>query len=122
MEMEKIMIVDDSAFMRGRIRGMLKHAGFENFIEAANGTEAVEQYVRERPALTIMNITMPGMDGLQALKTITAVDPQAKIIMCTAISQESIMEQAIRDGANDYIVKPFDASRMIEAVKKQVGK
>lgn len=119
--MKKIMIVDDSAYMRGNIRGMLKHAGFETFIEAANGTQAVEQYIKERPAVTILDITMQGMDGLQALKTIMAVDSQAKIIMCTAISQESIMVQAMSDGARDYIVKPFDASRLIEAVKEHMS-
>lgn len=119
--MDKIMIVDDSAFMRKYIKTILRRAGFQTFIDAANGTEAVEQYVKEKPAVTLMDITMPGMDGLQALETIIKLDSQAKVVMCTAMSQESIMVRALHTGAKDYIVKPFQEARVIEAVKKQIG-
>ena len=119
--MAKILIVDDAAFMRMMIKEILTKNGYEVVAEAANGVEAVELYKSHQPDLVTMDITMPEMDGIEAVKQIKAVNPAAKVIMCSAMGQQSMVMDAIKAGANDFIVKPFQADRVLEAVKKIVG-
>ena len=119
--MAKILIVDDVAFMRMMIKDILTKNGYEVVAEAANGVEAVELYKSHQPDLVTMDITMPEMDGIEAVKQIKAVNPAAKVIMCSAMGQQSMVMDAIKAGANDFIVKPFQADRVLEAVKKIVG-
>ena len=119
--MAKILIVDDAAFMRMMIKDILTKNGYEVVAEAANGVEAVELYKSHQPDLVTIHITMPEMDGIEAVKQIKAVNPAAKVIMCSAMGQQSMVMDAIKAGANDFIVKPFQADRVLEAVKKIVG-
>lgn len=119
--MAKILIVDDAAFMRMMIKDILTKNGYEVVAEAANGVEAVELYKSHQPDLVTMDITMPEMDGIEAVKQIKEVNPAAKVIMCSAMGQQSMVMDAIKAGANDFIVKPFQADRVLEAVKKIVG-
>ena len=119
--MAKILIVDDAAFMTMMIKDILTKNGYEVVAEAANGVEAVELYKSHQPDLVTMDITMPEMDGIEAVKQIKAVNPAAKVIMCSAMGQQSMVMDAIKAGANDFIVKPFQADRVLEAVKKIVG-
>ena len=119
--MAKILIVDDAAFMRMMIKDILTKNGYEVVAEAANGVEAVELYKSHQPDLVTMDITVPEMDGIEAVKQIKAVNPAAKVIMCSAMGQQSMVMDAIKAGANDFIVKPFQADRVLEAVKKIVG-
>ena len=119
--MAKILIVDDAAFMRMMIKDILTKNGYEVVAEAANGVEAVDLYKSHQPDLVTMDITMPEMDGIEAVKQIKAVNPAAKVIMCSAMGQQSMVMDAIKAGANDFIVKPFQADRVLEAVKKIVG-
>lgn len=116
-----IMIVDDAAFMRMMIKDVLTKNGFDVVGEAENGLKAVESYKELTPDLTIMDITMPEMDGIAAVKEIKKVNPDAKIIMCSAMGQQAMVIEAIQAGAKDFIVKPFQADRVIEAVKKVLG-
>lgn len=118
--MALVLVVDDAAFMRMRLKKVLEEAGHE-VIEAGNGNEAVAAYEEHKPDLTLMDITMPEMDGLEALRTIRAKHPDAKIIMCSALGQESTVIEAIKAGARDFIVKPFQPDVVTGAVKKQVG-
>lgn len=119
--MAKILIVDDAAFMRMMIKDILTKNGYEVVGEAANGIQAVELYKAHNPDLVTMDITMPEMDGIEAVKQIKAVNPGAKVIMCSAMGQQSMVMDAIKAGASDFIVKPFQADRVLEAVKKIVG-
>ena len=119
--MASILIVDDAAFMRMMIKDILSKNGYTVVGEAENGIKAVEKYKEVNPDLVIMDITMPEMDGIQAVKQIKAVDPSAKIIMCSAMGQQAMVIEAIQAGARDFIVKPFQAERVVEAVKKVVG-
>lgn len=121
MEDKKILIVDDAAFMRMMIKNSLTGQGYTNIVEAADGQEAVNTYNAEKPNLVIMDITMPNMDGLQALQAIKAADPAAKIVMCSAMGQESMVVDAIRFGALDFIVKPFKPDRILQTVEKILG-
>lgn len=116
-----ILIVDDAAFMRMMIKDILTKNGFEVAGEAENGAVAVESYTNLQPDLVIMDITMPEMDGIEAVKTIKANDPSARIIMCSAMGQQAMVIDAIQAGARDFIVKPFQPERVIEAVKKALG-
>ncbi|SES79382.1 response regulator [Anaerobranca gottschalkii] len=118
---KKIMIVDDAAFMRMMIKDILVKNGYEVVGEAANGVEAVEKYKELKPDLVTMDITMPEMDGVTALKEIKKIDPNAKVIMCSAMGQQAMVIDAIQSGAKDFIVKPFQNDRVIEAVRKAVG-
>ena len=120
--MAKIMLVDDAAFMRMMVKNALTKAGYDNFVEAQDGAEAVRKYGEEKPDMVIMDITMPNMDGLQALKTIRGTDPNAKIVMCTAMGQEGMVVDAIKSGAKDFIVKPFNADRIVQTVNSILGK
>ena len=119
--MARILIVDDAAFMRMMIKDVLTKNGFEVLGEAENGAKAIEKYKELQPILPIMDITMPEMDGIQAVKEIKKLDSNAKIIMCSAMGQQAMVIEAIQAGAKDFIVKPFQADRVIEAVKKVLG-
>lgn len=116
--MARILIVDDAAFMRMMLKNILTEAGHEVVGEAANGADAVDQYNILHPDIVTMDITMPTMDGLQALHAINEQHPSAKILMCTAMGQQEMVINAIKSGARDFIVKPFDAVRIREAVAK----
>lgn len=118
---KKIMLVDDAAFMRMTIKNCLTKAGYQEIVEAADGQLAVETYQKEKPDLVIMDITMPNMDGIQALQAIKQLDPEAKVVMCSAMGQESMVIEAIRLGAKDFIVKPFKPDRILQTVEKIVG-
>lgn len=117
----KIMIVDDAAFMRMTIKNCLTKAGYTNLIEASDGQIALETYQHEKPELTIMDITMPNMSGIEALQAIKTVDPAAKVVMCSAMGQESMVVEAIHLGALDFIVKPFKPDRILQTVGKILG-
>ena len=113
-----ILIVDDAAFMRINLKNILEKAGYEVVGEAENGSEAVQKYKDLDPDLVTMDITMPEMDGIEAVKKIREIDSDANIIMCSAMGQQSMVVEAIEAGAKDFIVKPFDDDRVIEAVEK----
>lgn len=116
-----ILVVDDAAFMRMMIKDTLTKNGYEILGEAENGKIAVEKYTELNPDLVIMDITMPEVDGIQAVKQIMGKDPQAKIVMCSAMGQQAMVIESIQAGAKDFIVKPFQADRVLEAVKKALG-
>ncbi len=118
---KKIMLVDDAAFMRMTIKNCLTKAGYTELIEAGDGQQAVETYEKENPDLVIMDITMPNMDGIQALQAIKAKDPKAKVVMCSAMGQEAMVVEAIQLGALDFIVKPFKPDRILQTVTKVLG-
>lgn len=116
-----ILIVDDAAFMRMMIRDVLTKNGYEVVGEAENGQKAIEKFKEVNPDLVIMDITMPEVDGIQAVKEIKKISPDAKVVMCSAMGQQAMVIEAIQAGARDFIVKPFQADRVIEAVKKVIG-
>jgi len=120
--MLKVLIADDAAFMRMMLRDILTQGGYEIAGEASTGNEAVDMYTKLKPDLVTMDITMPKMDGLTALKKIIATDPGAKIIMCSAMGQQSMVIESIQAGAKDFIVKPFQPQRVLEAIKKILNK
>jgi two-component system, chemotaxis family, chemotaxis protein CheY len=115
--MAVILIVDDAEFLRLRISKMLTESGHE-VLEAENGIQAISIYKSEAPDIILMDITMPEMDGLTALREIRAQDPKAKIVMLTALGQESIVLEAIKAGAKDFVVKPFERDRVMSAINK----
>lgn len=117
----KVLVVDDAAFMRMMIKDILSKNGYDVVGEAENGLKALEKYQELKPDLTTMDITMPEMDGITAVKEIKKVDPSAKIIMCSAMGQQAMVIEAIQSGARDFIVKPFQPDRVLEAVRKAVG-
>lgn len=114
----KILIVDDAAFMRMMIKDILMKNGFEIAGEAGSGVEAIEKFRETSPDLTMLDITMPEMDGITALKEMKKYDSEAKVIMCSAMGQQTMVIDAIQAGAKDFVVKPFQADRVIEAIKK----
>ena len=118
---KNILICDDAAFMRMMIKDILTKNGYNVVGEAENGAKAVEKYNELKPDLVLMDITMPEMDGIQALKKIKEGDSSALVIMCSAMGQQAMVIESIQAGAKDFIVKPFQADRVIEAVKKVVG-
>lgn len=118
---KRILICDDAAFMRMMIKGILGKGGYDVAGEAENGLKAVEKYKEVSPDLVLMDITMPEMDGIQAVKEIKKIDPNAKIIMCSAMGQQAMVVESIQAGARDFIVKPFQEDRVLEAVKKVIG-
>ncbi len=120
--MAKILIVDDAAFMRMMVKDILVKGGHEVVGEGENGVKAVEKYKELSPELVLMDITMPELDGIGAVRQIKAFDPNAKIIMCSAMGQQAMVLEAIQAGARDFIVKPFQQERIIEAVDKCLGK
>ncbi len=115
---KRILIADDSAFMRMMLREVLTKNSFTVVDEAENGSEAVTKYASTKPDLVLLDVTMPGMDGLEALKQIKKMDSRVKVIMCSAMGQESIVIESIKNGASDFIVKPFQADKLIETLKK----
>ena len=118
---KNILICDDAAFMRMMIKDILSKNGYTVAGEAENGVKAVEKYNELKPDLVLMDITMPEMDGIQALKKIKELDGGANVIMCSAMGQQAMVIESIQSGAKDFIVKPFQAERVLEAVKKVVG-
>jgi two-component system chemotaxis response regulator CheY len=119
--MARVLIVDDAAFMRKMLSDALTGGGHEVVGEAGNGVEAVERFQELRPDLTTLDITMPEKDGIQALKEILSFDPAARVVMCSALGQESKVLESIKAGAKDFVVKPFQADRVLEAVGKALA-
>lgn len=117
----KVLIVDDAAFMRMMIKDILSKNGYEIVGEAADGVQALQLYKDTQPDLVTMDITMPEMDGISALKEIKKLNPQAKVIMCSAMGQQAMVIDAIQAGAKDFIVKPFQADRVLEAISKALS-
>ena len=118
---KSILICDDAAFMRMMIKDILTKNGYIIAGEAENGIKAVEKYKEVKPDLVLMDITMPELDGIGALKHIKELDPNASVIMCSAMGQQAMVVEAIQSGAKDFIVKPFQADRVLEAVKRVMG-
>lgn len=116
--MYKILVVDDAGFMRKMVQTHLTKAGYTDFVEGEDGVHAVELYKESTPDLVIMDITMPNMNGIDALREIKAYDPDAKVVMCSAMGQEAMVMDAIKLGALDFIVKPFKADRIVQTVNK----
>ena len=119
--MKRVMVCDDAAFMRMMIKDILVKNGYEIAAEAENGLKAVERYPEAKPDLVLMDITMPEIDGIEAVRRIKALDPNANVIMCSAMGQQAMVIEAIQAGAKDFIVKPFQANRVLEAVRKVIG-
>jgi two-component system chemotaxis response regulator CheY len=117
----KIMVVDDAAFMRTILKKILLEAGHE-VVEAGGGVEALDRYPQEKPDLVTMDITMNGMDGIETIKNLRRSHPEARVIMCSAMGQETLVLEAIQAGALDFVVKPFKPDRIIDAIKKATGK
>lgn len=114
----KVLIVDDAAFMRMMIKEIISKNGYEVVGEAVNGVDAVQKYKEVKPDIVTMDITMPEMDGIQALRQIKSIDSSAKVLMCSAMGQQAMVIEAIQAGAKDFIVKPFQAERVLEALQK----
>ena len=119
--MARVLVVDDAVFMRKVVSDALAKGGHEIVGEAANGNEAVAQWQSLKPDVTTLDITMPEKDGLAALKEIVALDPGARVIMCSALGQESKVLESIKAGAKDFIVKPFQPDRVLGAIEKACG-
>lgn len=119
--MAKILLVDDAAFMRKVIKDTLSKNGYTDLYEAVDGADAVEKFTEINPDLVIMDITMPNMDGLEALKAMRAKNGAANIVMCSAMGQEAMVVEAIKLGAMDFIVKPFKPDRILQTVQKILG-
>ena len=116
--MAQVLIADDAMFMRALVKKVLVSGGHEVIGEAENGRRAVELYTSLKPDVVLMDITMPEFDGLQALEAIIQQDPQAQIIMCTALGQQDKVKSALMIGARDYVVKPFDAGKLLDAIAR----
>jgi two-component system chemotaxis response regulator CheY len=121
MKMAKILIVDDAAFMRMMVKDNLKKAGYSDFLEAGDGEDAINKYSENRPDLVLLDITMPIKDGIQALQAIKEINPDAKVVMCSAMGQEGMVVEAIKLGALDFIVKPFKPDRLVQTVRTVLG-
>jgi two-component system chemotaxis response regulator CheY len=118
--MPKVLVVDDAQFMRMRCARLLTENGFE-VVEAENGAQAIQVYQQQKPDVVLMDITMPEMDGLTALKELRSRHPDARVVMLTALGQQGIVIEAIKSGARDFIVKPFDTERVLTAVRKMLA-
>jgi two-component system, chemotaxis family, chemotaxis protein CheY len=116
-----VLICDDAIFMRTMLGNILRQAGFEVIGEAQTGAEAVERYRTLRPDLVTMDIVMPDMGGIDAVREIVQEHPDAKILMCSAMGQQALVIEAIQAGARDFVVKPFQPSRVLEAVQRVLG-
>ena len=115
---KKILICDDTKFMRKMLREILSENGYEIIGEAENGIVAIEKYNQLKPDIVLMDITMPELDGIMALKGIIKMDSEAKVIMCSAMGQEEFVLEAIKNGAKDFVVKPFENQRVLDALEK----
>ena len=118
---KKIMIVDDAMFMRKTIRNALEGAGYSRIVEAADGETAVDMYQQEMPDLMLLDITMPGMSGIEVLEEVMRLYPEGKVVMCSAIGQEMMIEKAVLAGALEFIVKPFKKEELLKVVKYCLG-
>ncbi|NLC08053.1 MAG: response regulator [Syntrophomonadaceae bacterium] len=118
---KRILVVDDAAFMRMMIKDILTKNGYTIVGEAENGLVAIERFLELRPDLVTMDITMPELDGISAVREIKKIDPQAKIIICSAMGQQAMVIDAIQAGARDFVVKPFQPERVLEAIGKALG-
>lgn len=118
---KKVLIVDDAVFMRMMVKDIVSKGGFEVVGEAENGAVAVEEYKNTKPDIVTMDITMPEMDGIEALKEIKKIDSKAKVIMCSAMGQQAMVMEAIKAGASDFVVKPINQARILEALNKALG-
>jgi two-component system, chemotaxis family, chemotaxis protein CheY len=118
---QRVLVVDDASFMRMMLKNILVGSGYEVAGEAENGAKAIDQYKNIKPDLVIMDIIMPEMGGIDAVREIVKVNPSAKILMCSSMGQQSLVVEAIQAGAKDFIVKPFQPSNVLEAVKKVLG-
>ena len=116
------MVVDEAAIIRMKVKNALAQGGYTDVCEASDGAEAVQMYAEQKPQLVLMDITMPNMDGLEALKKIRENDGNAQIVMCSAMGQESMVIDAIKAGAKDFIVKPFKPERILSTVDGLIGK
>ena len=114
----RVLVVDDAAFMRMMIKDILRKGGYEVVGEAEDGAKAIEKYKELTPDLVTMDITMPDMDGISAVKEIRKINPNALIIMCSAMGQQAMVIDAIQAGAKDFVVKPFQPDRVLEAIRK----
>ena len=119
--MARVLVVDDAAFMRKVVSDALASGGHEVVGEAGNGAEAVQRYQELSPELVTLDITMPEKDGLQALGEIISLDPGARVLMCSALGQESKVIESIQKGAKDFVVKPFQPAALLEAVGKALA-
>jgi two-component system chemotaxis response regulator CheY len=116
-----VLVCDDAIFMRTMISDILNQAGFEIVGEAESGLQAVQKYRELKPDLVTMDIVMPDMGGIEAVREICRTDPEAKILMCSAMGQQALVVEAIQAGAKDFVVKPFQPSRVLEAVQRVLG-
>jgi len=116
-----VLVCDDAIFMRTMIGDILSQAGYEVVGEAETGTQAVEKYVSLKPDIVTMDIVMPDMGGIDAVREIVQHDPGARILMCSAMGQQALVVEAIQAGAKDFVVKPFQPSRVLEAVQRVLG-
>ncbi|NCN04956.1 MAG: response regulator [Spirochaetales bacterium] len=112
----QVLIIDDLPFMRKLLSQICHDGGFEVIAEAANGRDGVRQYVLTEPTLVLLDITMPVMDGITALRKILAYDPEARVVMCSALNEEGLIRRALQIGARDYVVKPFLPQRVKNAL------
>lgn len=117
-EATKVLIVDDAAFMRVVLKDILAASGFQNILEAGDGAAAVNTYQQHRPDIVTMDINMPGTDGIQALRMILQINPTAKVVMVTSVEQKHVVQEAIKLGAKDYVVKPFDRGMVATVVNR----
>jgi two-component system chemotaxis response regulator CheY len=117
----KVLIVDDAAFMRMMLKDILSKNGYEVVGEAENGQVGIDKFRELRPDLVTMDITMPELDGISAVKKIKEIDVNSKVVMCSAMGQQSMVIDAIQAGARDFIVKPFQPERVLEAVRKALS-
>jgi two-component system chemotaxis response regulator CheY len=115
---KSVIVVDDAAFMRATLRDIFSRNGYEVLGEARNGIEAVALFTTKRPDLVTMDIVMPEMGGIEAVRRIVAQDPGARVIMCSAMGQQSLVIEAIQAGARDFVIKPFQAARVLEAASR----
>lgn len=113
----KILVVDDANLARAMLRKILEDGGFNEILEAANGLEAIDLYQEHHPALVTMDITMPEMDGMTAIKKIMEIDPNANIIVCSALAQKEVVMEAISAGAKHFLVKPFEPDKVLKVIK-----
>ncbi|MCX7698230.1 MAG: response regulator [Candidatus Goldbacteria bacterium] len=121
VKLKRVLIVDDTKFMRDILKNILKKKELEVVGEASNGKEAVLKYQELRPDLVTMDIIMPEMDGIEAVKRIMQIDPSARILMCSAMGQQALVIEAIQSGARDFVIKPFQPARVLEAVDRALS-